>query len=635
MKVSIAENRVIEMNYEKTAREVLQAVGGAENVNSIIHCMTRLRFKLKNGSLPDKEQVKQIDGVITVVESGGQFQVVIGNDVPKVYAELTKLPGITADAGPAEKEEKQGNLFSRFVDIVSGVFMPVVGVLAAAGILKGLLSLFLTLHWLTEDMGTYKILFATADALFYFFPVLLGFSAGKKFGGNPYLSAVIGAALVYPSMITAFNEGTGLTFLNIPVVLINYTSSVIPIILGAYFAATFEKFISKYMPSSIKLFFVPLLTLVVVTPIVFLAVGPVATFISDKLAAGAMAVYNLSPAAAGLLLAGFWQSVIIFGLHWAFIPILINNVVTQGFDPINAMLFCTTFAQTGAAFAIALKTKDKRLKPIATSASIAGLMGVTEPAIYGVTLPTKKPFILASIAGGVGGSIAGMFGAKAYGLAGGGVFGIPLFIAPEGVNQGFIGFLISLVVALVGGFVLTYLFGYKNVTPAVPESGRTKTDASAQVERGTSEQSVFSPLDGEWLPLSEMKDEAFSSGAMGKGAAIMPKLGVVYAPFSGTVQTVFKTKHAIGLISDEGIETLIHIGINTVKLKGEHFTSYVNEGDTIQKGDKLVEFDIAAIQNAGYDITTAVIVSNSAEYSEIAVKEYENIRAGDLLFLIK
>ncbi|MFM9278826.1 beta-glucoside-specific PTS transporter subunit IIABC [Paenibacillus jiagnxiensis] len=624
------------MNYEKTAKEVLKSVGGAENVNSVIHCMTRLRFKLKDSSLPDKEKVKQIDGVITVVESGGQFQVVIGNDVPKVYAELTKLPGISAEAGPVE-EEKKGNLFSRFVDIISGVFMPVVGVLAAVGILKGLLSLFTTLHWLTADMGTYKILYATADALFYFFPIFLGFSAGKKFGGNPYLSALIGAALVYPTMVTAFNEGTALTFLNIPVVLLNYTSSVIPIIIGAYLAAVVEKFISKYMPSSMKMFFVPLLTLIIVTPVVFLAVGPVSTFISDQLAAGSLWVYGLSPIIAGLLLAGFWQSIIIFGLHWAFIPILINNIMNKGFDPINGMLFCTIFAQTGATLAIALKTKDKRLKPIATSATIAGFMGVTEPAIYGVTLPAKKPFILASIAGGIGGAVAGMFGTNNYySIAGGGVFGIPMFIGPEGVDRGFIGLLISIVVAFAGGFILTFLFGYKNAAPVEAANGTPAADAPVRDhEHNANEKYVFSPLDGEWIPLTDVQDEAFSSGAMGKGAAIIPTIGAVYAPISGTVQTLFKTKHAIGLVSDEGVEVLIHIGINTVKLKGEHFTTFVTEGDTVRKGDKLVEFDIEAIRDAGYDTTTSVIISNTADYAEIHVKEYGHIHSGDPLILIK
>lgn len=631
------------MNFEKTAKDVLQAVGGKENVNSVIHCMTRLRFKLKDTNIPDKEHIKQIDGVITVLESGGQFQVVIGNDVPKVYAELTKLVGSLPEE-TSSTEEKKGGLFSRFVDMISGVFMPVMGAVAAAGMLKGILSLLVVTGVLTVDMGTYRILYSLADGMFYFFPILLGFSAGKKFGGNPYLSALIGAALVYPDMTTAFNEKTALTFLNIPVVLINYTSSVVPIIIAAFLAAKFEKFIEKFIHASVKMFFVPLLTIVVITPIVFLAVGPVATLASNLLADGALSVYGLSPMIAGFLMAGMWQFVIIFGLHWAFIPILINNILTLGYDPIDAMLFCTTFAQTGAAFAIAIKTRDTRLKPIATSATIAGLMGVTEPAIYGVTLPAKKPFVMASIAAAFGGAVAGLFEAKKYNFGAGGLFGIPLFINTEGVDTAFFAAMASLAIAFVGAFILTYLFGYKNATPVAVAAGTSNsTTSSTQTTstihhsstQGNVEKTVTSPLEGQWLPLSQVKDEAFASGEMGKGAAIIPSQGVVYAPYSGTVHTIFKTKHAIGLISDEGVETLIHIGIDTVKLKGAHFTSFINEGDTIKKGDKLVEFNIKAIQDAGYDITTSVIISNTSDYQQIDVVDYEQVTQVDALFIVK
>lgn len=629
------------MNFEKTAKDVLQAVGGKENVNSVIHCMTRLRFKLKDATTPNKEHIKQIDGVITVLEGGGQFQVVIGNDVPKVYAELTKLVGNLSEEAPAP-EEKKGGLFSRFVDMISGVFMPVMGAVAAAGMLKGILSLLLVLNILTQEMGTYRILYSLADGMFYFFPILLGFSAAKKFGGNPYLSALIGAALVYPDMTKAFTEKTALTFLNIPVVLISYTSSVIPIIIAAFLAAKFEKIITKYIHSSIRMFFVPLLTIIVITPIVFLAVGPIATGASNLLADAALGIYKLSPVIAGFIMAGIWQFIIIFGLHWAFIPILINNILTLGYDPIDAMLFCTTFAQTGAALAIAIKTTDTRLKPIATSASIAGLMGVTEPAIYGVTLPTKKPFVMASIASAFGGAVAGLFAAKKYNFGAGGLFGIPLFINNEGLDTAFWGALSSFAIAFFGAFILTYLFGYKNKAPvAVGVSNNTTPINKNMVITNQSstpnniQKTVISPLEGTWIPLSQVKDEAFASGGMGEGVAIIPNEGIVYAPYNGTVHTIFKTKHAIGLISEEGVETLIHIGIDTVKLKGNHFTSFIREGDSIEKGDKLVEFDIEAIKAAGYDTTTSVIISNTGDYDQIEVVKHVQVNKNDTLFMVK
>ncbi|MCG7383038.1 beta-glucoside-specific PTS transporter subunit IIABC [Paenibacillus sp. ACRRY] len=647
------------MNHDKTAKEILSAVGGNDNINNVIHCVTRLRFTLKDMQAPKKEEIKQIDGVLTVVESGGQFQVVIGNEVPKVYDALLKTMGRSPEASSSDNEtqgEKKG-LFNRFVDVISGVFMPVVGVLSAVGILKGLLALFITLGWLTEEMSTYKILFAIADALFYFFPILLGFSAAKKFGGNPFISATLGAALVYPTMTAAYTDGTAMSFLGIPVVLMNYTQSVIPIIVASYLAANFEKWLGKIAPSSIKMFFVPLVTLAVITPIVFLAVGPVSTLVSDYLADGAMWVYKLSPIIAGLILAGIWQTVIIFGLHWAFIPILLNNIITNGFDPINGMLFCTTFAQTGAAFAIAIKTRDKRLKPIATSATIAGLMGVTEPAIYGVTLPLKKAFIMASIASGIAGAVAGLMGSNAYGFAAGGLFGIPIFINPSGMDTGFVGFILSLLIAFGLGFILTYMFGYKNTagsastnqkhaekekssntTSASIESANVSATASASADTAAEslvEKTVFSPLAGKLIPLTEVGDEAFSSGAMGQGAAIVPTQGVAYAPFDGVVVTIFKTKHAIGLLSEDGVEILIHVGINTVSLKGKHFTSFVSDGDTVRKGDKLVEFDLEGITAAGLDTTTSVIVSNTAVYTDIEAKQQGHIHHGDVLITVK
>ncbi|MCM3033154.1 MULTISPECIES: beta-glucoside-specific PTS transporter subunit IIABC [unclassified Niallia] len=619
------------MNHKKTAEEVLKSVGGKDNVNSVIHCVTRLRFKLKDTNLPDKEEIKQIDGVITVVESGGQFQVVIGNEVPHVYKEVTAhMGGEAAASAQSDEKEEKGNLFNRFVDMISGIFMPVVGVMAAVGILKGLLSLFTSLGWLTDQMGTYKVLYATSDALFYFLPIILGFSAGKKFNGNPYLAAVLGAVLVYPTFTTAVNDGTGLSFLQIPITLINYTSSVLPIIIGAFILAKIEHLLKKVVHNSISMFIVPLVAIVVASPLVFLVVGPISTTISDFLAKGAMSVYDLSPLVAGFILAGVWQILIIFGLHWAFIPILLNNITANGFDPINGMLFCTTFAQTGAAFAVALKTKDKKLKPTATSATIAGIMGVTEPVIYGVTLPTKTPFILGSISAAISGAIAGSMGSTVYGFALGGIFGIPLFISPDGINQGFFGFLISIVLAFVLAFILTYLFGYKENSKV-----NTKEQPAAEPkEKQEKNTIIFSPLNGELVPLSSVPDEVFAGGLMGKGAAIIPAAGIVKAPFDGKIVTVMASKHAIGLQSDTGAELLIHVGIDTVSLEGKYFTLNLKEGDYFSKGDVLLEFEIEKIKEAGLNTITPIIVTNSTDYREILVVDSQSVITGEQIISV-
>ncbi|MGN7940324.1 PTS transporter subunit EIIC [Virgibacillus sp. 6R] len=460
------------MSYERLAKQIIQEVGGKENINSVIHCVTRLRFKLKNESLANKETIKNLDGVMTVVISGGQFQVVIGEHVSKVFAEVTKLIGKATEDVDTEETTEKGSIFSRFVSLISGIFMPVMGVMAAAGILKGFLVALTVLGWMSEEMGVYKILFVASDGFFYFMPILLGFSAGKTFKTNSYITATVGAALVYPTMVEMYNAGEALSFLQIPVVLMNYTQSVVPIILAAFFVAKLEKVLLKIIPKSLQLIFVSLIILVIVVPLSFIVIGPISVYASQLLADGAMALYSLSPVITGLFLAGVWQIAVMFGLHWAFIPIMINNITTIGFDPINGLLYCTVFAQTGAALAVALKTKQTKLKSLSTTASISGFLGITEPAIYGVNLPLKRPFIMACIGGGLGGAVAGFFSAKMYGgFASGGVFGIPMFIDPEGLSAQFYGFALSLLISLATAFVLTLLFGY------------TKEIAEKQVEK--------------------------------------------------------------------------------------------------------------------------------------------------------
>lgn len=457
------------MNYPKLAKEILHGVGGNDNIANVMHCATRLRFSLKDESLAVKEKLEAIDGILTVVYSGGQVQLVVGENVNKVYAELTKLVVPAGDAGDAPL--KKGNLFERFVRVISGVFLPVLGVIAASGILKGFLTAALISGLMDKENGTYQILFVVSDAMFYFMPIILGFSAGKTFNTNPYITATIGAALVYPTMVQLFQAGTPVSFLHIPVMLMNYVQSVIPIIIAAWFTAWLERQLQKAIPVNLQLIFMPLFLLIIVIPVTFLAIGPLSIYASKLLADGSLALYHLSPAAAGFLLAGIWQIAVIFGLHWAFIPIFINNIAVYGFDPINALLYCTVFAQTGAALAVAIKTREAKLKAVAYTASLSGFLGITEPAIYGVNLPSRKPFIMASIGSAAGGAIAGFFSAKMFGgFASGGVFGVPMFISPEGMNWGFYGFCLSLFVAFLVAALLTVTIGYRN-DPALAVNG--------------------------------------------------------------------------------------------------------------------------------------------------------------------
>ncbi|EIO9071608.1 PTS beta-glucoside transporter subunit IIBCA [Listeria monocytogenes] len=598
------------MNNSDLAKEVVKLVGGKENILSVIHCVTRLRFKLRDENLAETEKIKALKGVMTVVKSGGQYQVVIGDQVSYVYDEVIRVLGIKPDDAPQDNpEQEHKSIFNKFVELISGIFMPVLGLLAASGILKGFLTAAVTMGLINTSAGVYEVLYAASDALFYFMPIILGFSAGKVFKTNQYLTAAVGAALVYPTLVDMYSNGAHLTFLHIPVILMNYTMSVIPVILAIYFMSKLEKVLVKFIPKSLQLIFVPLLLLLIVVPVSLIIIGPVSTYASQLLAKGALGLYSLSPMIAGFFLAGVWQVAVMFGLHWAFIPIFINNISVLGYDPINAMLYCTVFAQTGAVLAVMLKTRNQELRSLSITATISGFLGITEPAIYGVNLPYKKPFIMACVGSAFGGAIAGMSAAKMFGgFASGGVFGIPMFINPDGIGWDFWGFLISLVVAFSVALILTYFFGFKDkVEEVVIQTG----------EKATLDETIYSPLQGELIALNDVKDEVFSAGIMGAGVAIFPASGEIRAPFDGTVLSVFQTKHAIGLISKQGVELLIHVGLDTVNLNGQFFDIEVSESEEIKKGDLLGTFELDTIKKAGYDITTPIIVTNSATLADV------------------
>ncbi|EJO7712953.1 PTS beta-glucoside transporter subunit IIBCA [Listeria monocytogenes] len=598
------------MNNSDLAKEVVKLVGGKENILSVIHCVTRLRFKLRDENLAETEKIKALKGVMTVVKSGGQYQVVIGDQVSYVYDEVIRVLGIKPDDALQDNpEQEHKSIFNKFVELISGIFMPVLGLLAASGILKGFLTAAVTMGLINTSAGVYEVLYAASDALFYFMPIILGFSAGKVFKTNQYLSAAVGAALVYPTLVDMYSNGAHLTFLHIPVILMNYTMSVIPVILAIYFMSKLEKVLVKFIPKSLQLIFVPLLLLLIVVPVSLIIIGPVSTYASQLLAKGALGLYSLSPMIAGFFLAGVWQVAVMFGLHWAFIPIFINNISVLGYDPINAMLYCTVFAQTGAVMAVMLKTRNQELRSLSITATISGFLGITEPAIYGVNLPYKKPFIMACVGSAFGGAIAGMSAAKMFGgFASGGIFGIPMFINPDGIGWDFWGFLISLVVAFSVALILTYFFGFKDkVEEVVIQTG----------EKATLDETIYSPLQGELIALNDVKDEVFSAGIMGAGVAILPASGEIRAPFDGTVLSVFQTKHAIGLISKQGVELLIHVGLDTVNLNGQFFDIEVSESEEIKKGDLLGTFELDTIKKAGYDITTPIIVTNSATLADV------------------
>ncbi|MEO2202596.1 beta-glucoside-specific PTS transporter subunit IIABC [Paenibacillus pabuli] len=638
------------MNYDQLAKDILSRVGGTGNVNSVFHCVTRLRFKLKNESVAKTEEIKNLPGVITVMQSGGQYQVVIGNEVPDVYKAIVKVGNLPTEGQVEETKEESGKkvgLFSRFIDMISGVFTPLLGLLAATGMIKGFTAMFLSFGWLTNTSGTYHLLNATGDCLFYFFPVFLGYTAIKKFGGSPFLGMAIGATLVYPTLSgltagdplytlfagTLFESPIHITFLGIPVILMNYSSSVIPIIIATFFAVKIERFFKNVIPKVVSTFLVPFFTLLVIVPATFLVIGPVSTWAGQLIGAGATGIYELSPLLTGLVIGGLWQVFVLFGLHWGLVPVMLLNLSTSGADPVVAMSFAASFAQIGAVLAVMLKTKNAKLKSLSIPAFISGIFGVTEPAIYGVTLPLKKPFIMSCVAGGIGGAILGFFGSKMYMFGGLGVFGYPTFINPAtGVDSAFYMALVATAVAFVLGFVLTYVVGFKEA--AAPASAPAAAPAPALDPNPNSKYEIFSPMAGEVVPLKEINDITFAGEHMGKGIAIRPTSGRVVSPITGVVQTVYRTKHAIGLVTDDGVEMLIHIGQDTVQLKGQHFNAHVKDGDRVNAGDLIMEFDLQAIKDAGYETVTPIIITNTSNYLDVVGTENASVNEKDKLLTV-
>ncbi|WP_134706165.1 PTS beta-glucoside transporter subunit IIABC [Rahnella sp. CJA17(1/100)] len=604
------------MEYRTLADEILRGVGGKENVNSVVHCATRLRFKLKDTSKADAAGLKENPGVIMVVESGGQFQVVIGNHVGAVYEALVK--GSALSDGSDDDRGDNGSVFARAIDVISGIFTPFIGIMAASGILKGFLALALACGWMVPESGTYKVWFAASDAMFYFFPLVIGYTAGKKFGGNPFVTMMIGGAMVHPLMIAAFDvQQSGAHsehFLGIPLVFINYTSSVIPVILAAWASSWLEKQSMKILPGALRNFITPLICLMVIVPLTFLVIGPVATWASQQLAHGYQFVYHVSPMVAGAFMGALWQVCVIFGLHWGLVPLMINNFSVLGHDTMLPLLLPAVMGQVGAVAGVMLRSKDARTRALSGSAISAGIFGITEPAVYGITLPHRRPFIFGCVGGALGAAVLGYFQTTAYSFGFPSVFTFTQIIPPTGFDKTVTAGIAGTLIALLFAALATYFFGVKQEAVAPEVSEKAQADA-LQAPRGKT--LIASPMIGPCIALDTVKDPTFASGLLGKGVAIVPVAGRVVSPVNGTVVSLFKTHHAIGIESEDGAEILIHVGIDTVKLDGKFFTPHVAVDAVVKQGDLLLAFDIQGITEAGYDLTTPVLVTNSDDYLDV------------------
>ncbi|MCC0628732.1 MULTISPECIES: beta-glucoside-specific PTS transporter subunit IIABC [unclassified Clostridioides] len=637
--------------YKQLAQEIVKNVGGKENISGLVHCITRLRFTLKDESIANDNILKNMEGIVTIMKSGGQYQVVIGNHVEAVYKDVIEI--IDLDDSSANSEtKKSSSMLDKCIDIISGIFQPVLGIMAACGMLKGFNALFVAMGLYSDVSGGYMVINAAGDALFTFLPLFLGYTSAKKFGLKPMLGLALGAAMCYPAIQgssisvgtdvmytlfkgTMFASPVYIDFFGLPMISMDYTGTVVPIIFIVYFASKCEKLFNKFIPDLVKFFFVPMLTLLVTLPVALIVIGPIATFGSTLISQVVISIRDFSPLLAGVIVGFTWQILVIFGMHWGFIPVYINNVMTLGYDNVMMPFFACTFASSAVVLAIFFKTKDKKLREMAIPNFISGIFGVTEPAIYGILLPLKKPFIISCIASGIGGAFYGFFNLRKFITGGMGIFELPAMIEPDGGMGNLIVALSGIAISMIVAFVLTMvLYKDEQVGEAKEVKNKVKEETKEVKSTKLEREVVASPIKGEVLNLSDIEDAAFASGVLGQGIAIVPSDGKVVAPVDGLVTTLFPSLHAIGILSDEGVEVLIHIGLNTIQLEGRGFEACIKQGDRITKGQTILNFDIDIIKKSGYSVVTPIVITNSSQFLDVVETESKNVELEDNLITV-
>ncbi len=608
------------MDYKKPAAEILRLVGGEKNVASVTNCMTRLRFNLNDAKKADVEAIKKTKGVQGVVTKNGQFQVVIGTDVGNVCDEIKKLGKFEENAA-ADSTEKNG-IIAAFFGTLTAIFQPIIPALAGSGMIKALLALLVALKLVDPGSQTYQIFNAFGDALFSFMPFILAFSAAKRFKCNPYVSAVLAGVLLHSSF-TGLNTGDPVHLFGfIPVTMISYGGSVVPILLIVWVQSYIEKFANKISPKPVKIFLAPMITIIVTGIIGITIAGPLGNLVGQVIAIGFNWLNDYAGWVIPVLMGTFCPFFVMTGMHYCFAPIQTIQYATLGYGTIlGPGMLASNIAQGTAALVVGIKSKNKDLKQLGFSSGVTGLMGITEPALYGVNLRLKKPLYASMIGGCAAGLYAGITGIHTFSSTTAGIFALPVYIGGEGFGN-VMNAAITIVISMVVTAIATFIIGFDD-----PVDAETDDVSSIEEKKNTPVKAegikltVDSPLEGKIIPLSEVQDEVFSNEIVGKGAAVVPEKGEVHAPSEGEIISIFDTGHALGIRTKDGIELLIHIGLNTVELKGKYFQIHAKEGDHVKKGDLLISFDMDAIRKAGYDITTPVLVSNTADYMDILAKQ--------------
>lgn len=627
------------MNYQELAKEILEKVGGAGNVSGLTHCATRLRFNLKDESKAQTDALKKVSGVMGVVNKGGQYQVVIGSDVASVYRPLTDLCDVSGNGGGISEDKKKDDrkLVERLVDTLSGIFTPILPAITAAGMIKAILALLLAFGLVDKAGDTYRVLSFMADAAFYFLPILLASSAAKKFKCNPYLAMMLGGILLHPdfvNMVAASKEsGEAVRIFLLPITNASYSSSVLPIILIVWFMSYVEPIADRISPKAVKFFTKPLITALITGIVGLVVIGPIGTIISNLIASGVHGLNNYCSWLVPALVGALTPLLVMTGTHYGLIPIGINNRMTIGYDTlIYPGMLGSNVAQGGAALAVAFKSKKSEIKQLASSAGITAVCGITEPALYGVNIRFKTPLYAAMIGGGVGGFLMGILNVRNYSGGSPGFLTLPSYLGGDGMTDFYFA-CIGAVVSVVIAFAVSYIL-YKDPEEEGEAAKSEVTGDADQVEKHLEEAKsvlIMSPLEGTAVPLEEVSDPTFAEGILGKGVAIQPSDGVVHSPVNGTVVSIFETGHAVGLVSEDGAEVLIHVGLDTVNLKGKYFSVKKKSGDKVKAGDVILEFDKDAILAEGYDVITPVIISNHFNYKEVEILAAGEVKSGKAL----
>lgn len=624
-------------NYPEIAEQIVKHVGGKDNIISVVHCMTRLRFKLKNNDIADKTALEQMDNVQAVRIQGGQFQVVIGADVPDVHREIVNMgiiSGSTVLEADNDEPEEKDTFINRVLGGITEIFQPIIPVISGSGMIKALLALLNVFHILDVESTTYLLISTFADAAFYFLPVLLAFTSARKFKVSPYIAAVTVAILIHPTFNGLVASGEAITYFGLPVRALGYGASVIPPILITWAQSYIERFIYKVTPNTVKVFLAPMLVILITAPLGLLIFGPLGSMVGDLLFYIFDFFNNEARWVIPVLMGTFTPLFVMTGMHLSFMPVQLTQYATLGYGTLlGPGMLSSNLSQAGASFAVALKSKDQKMKALAYSAGTSAIFGVSEPALYGVTMKLKRPLWMVMISGGVAGLWAGLTNMRTYASSVAGITALPVYITEDLSNV--FNAIVCIVIAFVVSFLLTFFFGLPKEATELADTVETQaTEGDSTTNSLLITGSVTAPITGDLCSITEVEDEVFSQNIMGQGIAIQPQDNTVYAPFAGVVKVLFPTKHAIGLESNDGIELMIHVGLDTVELDGRFFTALVANGDQVKRGDALILFDREAIRQAGYQTITPVIITNSDQFASITFSTTATVKQGDPLITL-